>query len=359
MRVPGIVYVQGRNDYPDHDGRKYGIAIHNTSNNASDTGEASYASRRTDGVSSHFYVDRDSVTQSIDTDDRVGHAGSTEGNNNAIAVEITGGNGKTRGWWLENVAWAKLGAVLAHVIKTDPDYRGFRVRRATVAEMKTNPKIKAFYGHDDMRRAWGGTDHTDPGPNFPWDRLFQAVNAALGSSDTEDDDMLTPEARAAVRAECIAAMETIRPYQAGGPRARLKDPDRHPPKGWGDQSLRMEGDYLFEGALNTAKALVEVKLGQKAILAAIEGLDQDEVMARVEELAAVEAERDAATRLEEAARYAELLDLLDQAVAGGEAAADEVVRLIRAKLVDWASDDGDQDDTPEGTPAAAPASPGS
>jgi len=349
MKVPGIVYVQGRNDYPDHDGRKYGIAIHNTSNNASDTGEASYASRRTDGVSSHFYADRDSVTQSIDTEDRVGHAGSAEGNGNAIAVEITGGNAKTRGWWLENVAWAKLGSVLAYVIKTDPDFRGFQVRRASVAEMRSNPKVKAFYSHDDMRRAWGGTDHTDPGPNFPWDRLFQAVNAALGGTETEDDDMLSPEARAAVRAECIAALETIRPYQAGGPRARLKDPDRHPPKGWGDQSLRMEGDYVFEGALNTAKGLAEVKLGQKAVLAAIDGIDQDGVMARVEELAAVEAERDATTRLEEAARWAELLDLLDRSEG---AAADEVVRLIRVKLAAWAGDGG-QGDTPETTDDAA------
>lgn len=104
MRVPGIPYVQGRNNYPDKDGVKYGIAIHNTSNDASDEGEASYATRRTDGISSHLYTDRDSVTQSLDTDDRAGHAGSREGNDHSIAVEITGSNGKSRQWWLENVA---------------------------------------------------------------------------------------------------------------------------------------------------------------------------------------------------------------------------------------------------------------
>lgn len=179
MRVPGIPYVQGKNDYTDFDGRKYGIAIHNTSNDASDEGEAAYAKRRTDGVSSHFYVDDDSITQSIDTDDRVGHAGSKTGNDNAIAVEITGGNGKSRDWWLANVAWDKLGWTLAYIIKHDPDFQGFQVRRATVAEMKANPKVKAFYGHNDMRLAWGGTDHSDPGPNFPWDRLIQVVNKHL------------------------------------------------------------------------------------------------------------------------------------------------------------------------------------
>lgn len=191
MRVPGILYVQGRNDYTDSDGKKYGIAIHNTSNDASDEGEASYATRRTDGVSSHFYVDDDSVTQSINTDDRVGHAGSKNGNENAIAFEITGGNGMSRSWWLANVAWDKMAQVIAYMLKHDPDLVGFQIRRATVAEMKANPKIKAFYGHDDMRRAWGGTTHTDPGPNFPWDKLISSVKAAMGGG--EDDVMNTDQ----------------------------------------------------------------------------------------------------------------------------------------------------------------------
>lgn len=193
MRVPGIPYVQGRNAYKDSDGLKFGIAIHNTSNDASDEGEASYATRRTDGVSAHLYCDKDSVTQSIDTEDRVGHAGSSIGNNNSLAVEITGSNAKSRDWWLKNVAWDKLGKVLAYIIKHDPDYRGFQVRRASVSEMKANPRVKAFYGHDDMRRAWGGTTHTDPGPNFPWDRLISVVKEYL-----EEDKVTKEEMQAAV-----------------------------------------------------------------------------------------------------------------------------------------------------------------
>lgn len=177
MRVPGIPYVQGRNAYADRDSKKYAIAIHNTSNNASDENEASYATRRTDDVSSHFYCDKDSVIQSLDTNSRAGHAGNYNGNENAVAVEITGGNGLSRQWWIDNVAWDKLGSVLATVCKA----YGIAVRRASVSEMQRNPTVKAFYGHDDMRRAWGGTDHTDPGPNFPWDRLFQAVNAHFSS----------------------------------------------------------------------------------------------------------------------------------------------------------------------------------
>ena len=180
-------YVQGRNAYVDADGTKYGIAIHNTSNDASAEAEASYATRRTDRVSAHLYCDRDSVIQSLDTDSKAGHAGSSIGNENAVAVEITGFNSWPRSTWLDSVAWDKLGAALAQVCRR----YGIAVRRASVQEMRDNPKVKAFYGHDDMRRAWGGTTHTDPGYSFPWDRLFAAVNQALGgaAAPTGDDDM--------------------------------------------------------------------------------------------------------------------------------------------------------------------------
>lgn len=191
MRVSFIPYVQGRNDYPDGDGLKFGLAFHNTSNDASDSGEASYATRRTDGIGSHFYVDKDSATQSIDTRDRVGHAGSREGNENAVCFELTGSNGWTRAQWLANIEWNLLGRVAAAVIRAHWPDGSFQVRRASVAEMKANPKIKAMYGHDDMRRAWGGTTHTDPGPNFPWDHLVNVIKAALG----EDDEMAYNEAQ--------------------------------------------------------------------------------------------------------------------------------------------------------------------
>jgi N-acetyl-anhydromuramyl-L-alanine amidase AmpD len=189
VRVAFIPYVQGRNAYRDGDGRKYGLAFHNTSNNASDTAEATYAKRRTDGVSSHFYVDSDSATQSIDTLDKVGHAGSAEGNDNAICFELTGANGWTRAQWLQNIDWIMVGRVSAAVIRAHWPDGSFQVRRASVAEMKANPKVKALYGHDDMRRAWGGTTHTDPGPNFPWDHLITVIKTALGQPTTGDAEM--------------------------------------------------------------------------------------------------------------------------------------------------------------------------
>jgi N-acetyl-anhydromuramyl-L-alanine amidase AmpD len=186
MRVPFIPYIQGRNDYTDSDGLKFGLAWHNTSNDASDEAEASYATRRTDGVSSHFYADGDSVTQSIDTAHKVGHAGSKQGNDNAICFEIRGANGWTRAQWLAGVDWDELAKVAAYVIRAHWPDGSFQNRRATVAEMRANPKVKAHYGHDDMRQAWGGTTHTDPGPGFPWDHLIAKVGTALGQTPQQE-----------------------------------------------------------------------------------------------------------------------------------------------------------------------------
>lgn len=220
MRITGVPFVQGRNSYTDSDGTKHGIAIHNTSNDATAEQEASYATRRTDGISAHLYVDNNSIVQSLDTSRRAGHAGSNNGNQNAVAVEITGVNGWTRQQWLDRVVWDKLGAALAQVVRK----YGIAVRRASVAEMKSNPRVKAFYGHDDMRRAWGGTTHTDPGPNFPWDRLFQAVNAALGK-DTEDDMEQTEKLRyktgytSRTVGQAITDLSNLRDLLTGDPKA--------------------------------------------------------------------------------------------------------------------------------------------
>ncbi|WDZ85606.1 peptidoglycan recognition protein family protein [Micromonospora cathayae] len=209
MRVPGVPFVQGRNAYTDRDGLKYGIAIHATDNNATAAQEADYATRRTDGVSAHFYVDATTIIQSLDTDARAGHAGSGTGNENAIAIEITGTDGSSRQWWLDNVAWDRLAGVAAILCRA----YGIAPRRATVAEMRTNPRVRAFYGHNDMRLAWGGTTHTDPGPNFPWDHLLATVSAAI---DDSEEDMTPAQFLAILQDPAVARTMRALPWQYVG-----------------------------------------------------------------------------------------------------------------------------------------------
>ena len=158
------------------------IAIHCTENTASAEAENSYAKRRPDSVSSHYYVDGDSIVQSLDTDLRAFHAGSRVGNDHAIAYEITGLTSWSRQRWLDSVAWP----LLVRQMRRDMAAHGIAPRRLTVEQMKAG-KLSGIVTHDDMRRAWGGTDHTDPGPNFPLDHLMRLLE--------EDDVELTDKVR--------------------------------------------------------------------------------------------------------------------------------------------------------------------
>lgn len=47
---------------------------------------------------------------------------------------------------------------------------------------------RGLYGHDDCR-VWGGTDHTDPGPGFPWDELVKRAQAYANGTTTESENI--------------------------------------------------------------------------------------------------------------------------------------------------------------------------
>src|SRR5690606_32891035 len=177
MRVPDVPFVQGRNRYGTS--TKYAIAVHCTANTASARNEASYATRRTDGVSAHFFIDDREVIQSLDTADIAGHAGSWQGNTYSIAVEFTGLTSWSRSRWLSSIAWDKTAQVLAAVSR----HHNIPPVRVTVEQMKANPQVRGAYDHNQMRLAWGGTDHTDPGPNFPWDHLLNVWKRELQGED--------------------------------------------------------------------------------------------------------------------------------------------------------------------------------
>ena len=190
------------------------IAIHNTSNTASAKNEAAYARRRTDNISSHYYADGVEIIQMLDTNWQAWHAGSTRGNQRGIAYEITGVNGWTRAQWLANVDWDKL----ARQIARDCTTHNIDAQQLTIAQMNDG-RSTGIVTHDQMRRAWGGTTHTDPGVNFLMDHLLALVRAQLdGDNDVATADL--PEAQddqlAAIdrRMRALMRME-LKPYLIG------------------------------------------------------------------------------------------------------------------------------------------------
>lgn len=169
MPIYSSIYDGPPNRYGDNKTTKKWIVIHNTSNDAPAANEASYAKRRTDSVSSHYYVDDERIIQSLNTDYRAFHVGSSTGNSGGIAYEITGTNAKSRSWWMDNVRWN----LLAAQIRKDCAAHGITPRLLSIDEIKAGKT--GIMTHNQARLAWGGTDHTDPGPNFPMDHLLAQV----------------------------------------------------------------------------------------------------------------------------------------------------------------------------------------
>lgn len=175
MGVTQSIYDGPPRGYTKRRTDKRWIVIHNTSNDASAEDEASYAKRRTDSVSSHYYVDGSSIVQSLDTDYRAWHVGSPEGNAGGIGYEITGTNAKSRAWWMDHVAWG----LLAGQIRRDCAEHSIAPRLLSISQIRSGET--GIITHDQARRAWGGTTHTDPGPGFPLDYLVDMVKGATPS----------------------------------------------------------------------------------------------------------------------------------------------------------------------------------
>lgn len=167
-RYAGIPYVQGRNYGPVRTQTQM-IVIHATQNDASAEAEASYAARRTDGVSSHFYTDNDSTVQSLDTA-VVAYGCHPTGNSRSVQFELCGFSGK--------ITDATMRQAAPVVARACAEF-GVPIRKVTPEQLRSG--ARGICGHRDVVQAWHEGDHTDPEP-FPWDVFIGYVQAAAGGT---------------------------------------------------------------------------------------------------------------------------------------------------------------------------------
>lgn len=164
---------------------KYGITVHSTENDASARDEASYAKNRTDGTSSHYYVDKNGVIQSLNTNAGANHVASTYGNHNLIAYEFCGKASWSTAKWIDNIDFDAAAAQMARDCKT----WNIPARRLSVSMLRNHER--GICTHNDCRLALGGTDHTDPGNNFPMTLLIDKAAAILNGDDVSAKDVWT------------------------------------------------------------------------------------------------------------------------------------------------------------------------
>lgn len=143
-----------------------GIAVHTTENpitsRAIDVAEWQASSQT---GSYNEVVDSKQNVVICNTDDWQVWATGNKGNDILLHLSFVARASMTRAQWLEQSPMLDTGAQRA--ARWVKKYN-FPIKKVTVSN------LPGFVGHDDTR-AWGGTDHTDPGANFPWDVFLDMV----------------------------------------------------------------------------------------------------------------------------------------------------------------------------------------
>lgn len=162
------------------------IVIHKTDNPTSTAmDEATYAMRRPDSVSAHYFVDAARVIQGVHTANTA-YAALSHGNADGIQYELCDVSDTS-------TPYATLVNAARQIARDMTKYR-IPLRRLHGREVR-NREAKGLAGHVDFTLGWpkdGGT-HTDPGPDFEWDTLFSLINGFLGGNGMTDETNTTEE----------------------------------------------------------------------------------------------------------------------------------------------------------------------
>jgi hypothetical protein len=168
-------YTRGRPDGPPLWVVVHDMEATETPNRAEAT--AAYFANPGDGrnVSSHYTADNNSVVQCVLLRDVAWTVGNRPGNNRGINWELSGFAAQSRAQWLDEFGVAMFAQVVPIMLADMATY-GIPALRCTIDDLKA--RRKGVTSHNDLRVAFGGTTHTDPGSNFPWDYFMGLLNGA-------------------------------------------------------------------------------------------------------------------------------------------------------------------------------------
>lgn len=155
-----------------------GIAVHTTENpitsRAIDVAEWQATSQT---GSYNEVVDSKQNVVICNTDDWQVWATGNKGNDILLHLAFVARASMTRAEWLAQMPMLDTGAQRA--ARWVKKYN-FPIKKVTVSD------LPGFVGHGDTR-VWGGTDHTDPGVNFPWDVFLDLVKKHVNGTAPKPD----------------------------------------------------------------------------------------------------------------------------------------------------------------------------
>lgn len=164
------------------------IALH-TTENATGPGVARavarYFAAPATQASAHYIVGPDAVYACVDEGDRAWHVGKP-GNGLALGVEQVGFARYTADEW----AAPPQQAMLANVVELLADIcrrTGIPAVCLSVDDARA-PGATGILTHATMGKAFGGSNHWDPGPHFPLDDVLARVRSLLDDDATAQTD---------------------------------------------------------------------------------------------------------------------------------------------------------------------------
>ena len=124
-------------------------------------------------VSAHYCVDADTVIQCVREKDVAWHARG--GNADSIGVELAGFARQTEKDWADRYSKAVL-ARAATLVADVCRRRRIPVRWLVADDLSADRR--GITGHVEVSRAYGRSDHWDPGPGFPIEGFLDRVRVA-------------------------------------------------------------------------------------------------------------------------------------------------------------------------------------
>jgi N-acetyl-anhydromuramyl-L-alanine amidase AmpD len=128
----------------------------------------------TNKASAHVCVDNNSAVRCVADGDRAWHAPGC--NSDGLGIEIAGYARQSRAEWLDQYSKGALEQA-AKVVAGWCLKHNIPAVKLSVDELKAGKR--GIVGHRDVSAAYRQTDHTDPGPEFPWDYFLARVRAYL------------------------------------------------------------------------------------------------------------------------------------------------------------------------------------
>lgn len=207
-----MAYVTPRHYYSTRDRRLRLIVMHTMeSPEAGDTAEsvaAWFAGPTSPVASAHACIDNDSIVLCLPPSATAFAAPGC--NADGYQIELAGRAGQGAAGWADAYSQAELRLAAAHA-RSIAQSAGIPLVHLTDAQLAAG--AAGFVGHDQVSRVYNRSDHTDPGPTFPWDQYMSLVRQDDTPTPTTT---LTEDTMRLVRSKQSGTCYTVTPTDVTG-----------------------------------------------------------------------------------------------------------------------------------------------